>query len=58
VLTVVALSGIGLAAVGFIFGRYTGRVALLNELEHDPHVRRRMLERLARIEGMRLVGWE
>jgi hypothetical protein len=46
------------AAAGFVAGIRWGRDGVIAELETDVQMRREMLERLARLEHMRLVGYE
>lgn len=47
--------GIGAA---FLAGRGTGRNGLFWSMEHDTQFRRELLERLAKLENVRLVGRE
>lgn len=47
----------GLAAA-FYGGRQTGRNGLFWSMEHDPQFRRDLLERLAKLENVRIVGRE
>lgn len=55
---VVALLGTVVALVAHLSGRRMSVNALLWKLETNPTARRQMLERLAKLEGVKLVGHE
>lgn len=50
------VAALALAVAAFLVGRRAGYHAFLWALESNDAVRRHMLERLAQLEGMRLVG--
>jgi hypothetical protein len=55
---VLVLGGGGLCVACFFVGRDFGRQRALDQLDDDVHLRREVLEHLAQVEGMRLVGHE
>jgi hypothetical protein len=56
--SLVVVLACGACCVFFLLGRLAGRNALLYELESDVYQRREMIEKLAKLEGLRLVGHE
>jgi hypothetical protein len=57
-IAVMVLGGIGLCVAAFFVGRDVGRQGALDRLDRDVYLRREVLEHLAQVEGMKLVGHE
>jgi hypothetical protein len=57
-LVLVSVSAVGLVVVAFLAGRVSGRTLYLQQLIDEAPLRRQLLERLAKLEGVRITGRE
>jgi uncharacterized membrane protein YdjX (TVP38/TMEM64 family) len=53
--TVLVMGGLALGALAFVVGRVAGRNAFLYALERNGALRKQILERLAQLDGAKLV---